>query len=266
MNENEYRVCAKILEAIFRRPISRFFWDHPADVTNPGIVHPFSLSWVCARLSDGKYATPSDVMRDVRTCLQNGKNSSPPGSVRASAAHHLLLELEALITSLRPTSFPVILPISFAVAEFNAKAAVPAHRAIKVEPLGRQPASEVFRRPADASDLSALIRDIKFLSTGFLTARLAVLVKKVQPEGVTIGDDISFNIGVMTDATRQVVRKYLDTLMFDAATGTIDPFERAFGAKLGLVRIQERGMYWGAGAGDWASQKEERIGKTRTLE
>jgi hypothetical protein len=257
MHENEHRVCAKILEALFRRPMSRLFWDHAADAANPAVVHPVSLSWICDRLTSGKYATPADVLRDVRTCLQNGKSGSPPGSIRASAAHHLLLELEALVSSLHPGSFPLVLPIPCAIAEFNAGAGIPVHERFQVQPSGRPPASAIFRRPADANDLFTLIRDIKFLSTGFLTARLAVLVKKLQPEGVTIGDDISFNIGVMTDGTRRAVRKYLDALLLDAATGKVDPFEREFGVKLGLVRIQERGMYWRAAAIGYTTTTEE---------
>jgi hypothetical protein len=79
---------------------------------------------------------------------------------------------------------------------------VPAHGSLEIRP----PASELFHQPADADDLVVLIRDIKFLSTGFLTAKLAVLVKKLQPEAVMIGDDISFNIGIMADGTRRAVR------------------------------------------------------------
>jgi hypothetical protein len=71
-----------------------------------------------------------------------------------------------------------------------------------------------------------------------------------------IGDDISFNIGIMTEGTRKAVRKYLDTLLMDATSGKIDPFERAFGVKARGVKIQERGIYWREAAVERAAPVE----------
>jgi hypothetical protein len=255
MNEHESRVCARILEAIVRRPMSRFFWDHVPDVTNPGVLHPFSLSWICARLEDGKYTSPMDVMHDIRVCLQNGKSSSPPGSIRAAAAHHLLIELDSLASSFHPTCFSVILPIPLALAEFAAKNAIPAHGPMTVKTSGKTPVSEIFHQRTNANNIAALTRDIKFLCTGILPAKVAVLVKRLQPEAVSIGDDLSFSIGVMTEGTRVALREYLDQLLADAAAGKIDPFQRAFGDRLELVRIQERGMCWNAGEGKPAAEQ-----------
>jgi hypothetical protein len=94
------------------------------------------------------------------------------------------------------------------------------------------------------NDVAKLARDIKFLSSSILTARLAVLIKKLQPAAVTIGDDVAFYVGIMTESTRRGARQYVTALLNDAATGKIDPFARPFGVKLGAVRIQERGVSW----------------------
>jgi hypothetical protein len=243
MNEVEYSVCERILSSIFKLPICRFFWHYTTDVTNPNIAHPFSLSWICDRLSRGKYSSPVDVVGDIRACLQNGRVGAASGSIRAAAAQQLLLELDSAISTFRPSGPSVVLRLQFHIADYEDRAELPGHAG----PPRREevpPASEIFKRQSNLSDVTNLVRDIKFLSSSILAARLAVLVQKLQPGAVTIGDDVAFYVGIMTERTRRAARQYVTALLSDAATGKIDPFARPFGVKLGAVRIQERGITW----------------------
>jgi hypothetical protein len=241
MNTNEVLVCQKILEHLANIPIAQFFWDTSADLTNPCVVHPFSLGWICTRFEQGKYTSSSDMIRDIRICLQNGRNGTAPASMRFAAATQLSSELDSLILSLHPSAFPSVLPLSLAISEFED----PANRPPPISPHEhpeRPPGSELFKQAADPHDLARLIRDIRLLFSADLTAKLAVLVRRIQPEGVTIGDDISFNIGLMTDATRRALRNCVDKMLLDAATGRIDPFARPVGERVSTIRIKERGV------------------------
>ena len=242
MGDAEQEVCSRILSSILSRPIARFFWDEPSDLTNPGVIHPFSLSWLATRLSRRKFATPGDFIKDLKVCLQNGKNGSPPGSIRHAAAVQLIADLDALVQTYQPSAFPTVLPLHFATADFENSCGVPEHPDYSVLREGTAIARVAVEEP-DPTDMAALVRDIRFLSSTDLVAKLAVFVRKLQPEGILVGDDISFNIGLMTDETRAAVRKYVTALLRDAASGKVDPFARPFGEKLTPVRIQERGIY-----------------------
>ena len=242
MGDAEQEVCSRILKSILSRPISKFFWDEPNDLINPGVIHPFSLSWVSTRLSRRKFATPGDFIKDLKVCLQNGKNGSPPGSIRHAAAVQLLADLDVLVQTYQPSAFPSVLPLRFATVDFEKTCGIPEH-AGSAAPVDGTPISRVIVDEADPHDMAALVRDIRFLSSTDLVAKLAVFVRKLQPEGVSVGGDISFNLGLMTDETRAAVRKYVTALLRDAAAGKIDPFARPFGEKVIPVRIQERGIY-----------------------
>jgi hypothetical protein len=74
----------------------------------------------------------------------------------------------------------VIFAVSLAVADFTARNAIPCDDRMEIKRSGQPPAAAIFRSLADPNDLATLIRDSKLLSTDFLTARLAVVVKKVQ--------------------------------------------------------------------------------------
>ena len=242
MNETEQEVCARILSSILSRPISKFFWDEPSDLTNPGVIHPFNLSWIATRLKRRKISSPLDFIKDLKVCLQNGKSGSQPGSIRYSAAVQLLADLDSLVQAYQPTAYSTVLPLHFATADFENSCGIPEHPDYTVLHESK-PHSKVVTEEADPNDLPKLVRDIKFLSFTDLVAKLAVFVRKLQPEAVIVNNDISFAIALMTDETRTAVRKYVTSLLTDAASGKIDPFARPFGEKVTPVRIQERGMY-----------------------
>ena len=109
----------------------------------------------------------------------------------------------------------------------------------------------------DPNDLVTLLRDIKLLTSADLTMKLAVLVKNLQPNTLTLGNTLSFNVGLMTEETRIAVRKYVTELLYDAASGKIDPFAHPFGTKIDPIKIQERGIFLRTPRADHISQLQE---------
>ncbi|OHT08151.1 hypothetical protein TRFO_23435 [Tritrichomonas foetus] len=241
MNQNEIAVCSKIFQTIVNNPLSRLFWSYQSDVVNTNILHPVSLEYISTRLSKQKYARAADFIYDLQLCLTNGKNGATPGTVRYAAAQELLLIFENLISSLQPLAHPNLLPLHFITAEFEEQKALPEYHFPETE--NKEPQSELFKLKSDPNDLASLLRDIKLLTSPDLTIKLAVLVKKLQPEALVMTDALSFNVGIMTEETRVAVRKYVTDLLRDAASGKIDPFMRPFGTKVEPIRVQERGMY-----------------------
>ena len=241
MNENENQVCVKIFQKIVNNPLSRLFWKNQSDVVNSSILNPVSLEYISVRLSKQKYIRASDFIYDLHLCLLNGKNGSVNGSVRHAAAQELLNIFDSLVSSLQPLAHPNILPLRFITSEFEQENALPNY-AIPPNEV-KEPASALFQIDPDPNDLVTLLRDIKLLTSSDLTIKLAVLVKKLQPEVLTMGDVLSFNVGVMTEDTRIAVRKYVSELLHDAASGKYDPFQRPFGTKSDPIKIQERGMF-----------------------
>jgi hypothetical protein len=247
MNEVEKNLCERILTALFRRPVSRLFWNHQGDIANPAVARPYSLLWVSSRLAEDCYSSPGDLVRDLRVCFQNGKAGASPGSIRYGAAQQMLADLDVLVTTFHPSASLVVFPISVALADFEEVVAVPSHQSMQRSISEQPPGSQLFQTESDPSDFGSLIRDIKLLSCSDLTAKLAVLVKNLQPEAVSVTTDVSFNIGIMTDETRRAVRQYVTELLHDAAIGKFDPFGRPFGHRFTPIRIQERGGYLRSG-------------------
>jgi hypothetical protein len=243
MHEVEMEVCEKILDALYRRPVSRLFWNNPSDISNPGIIHPYSLSWVAARLAQDCYSSPADFVRDLRICFQNGKTGSSGNTLRSGAAQQLLVDLDSLVSSYHPSSGPAVLPVSLSVAAFEESSVAPKHANLVLPSSDQPPGSLLFEHAVDPTDVTLLIRDIKLLSCPDLTAKLAVLVRTLQPEAVIVTSDVSFNIGIMSESTRVAVRQYVTDLLHDAAVGKLDPFARPFGVKFFPIRVQERGVY-----------------------
>lgn len=245
MNDKEIEVCSKIFQTIINNPLSRLFWTYQSDVVNSNIQHPINLEYVSQRLSKKKYTRPADFIYDLNLCLINGKNGSSKGSIRYAAAEELLMLFESLVSNLQPLAHPNTLPLRFFTNEFEEENALPeaSIQSNSNENNTKTPMSEIFQMNPDPNDLVTLLRDIKLLTSTDLTMKLAVLVKNLQPNALTVGNTLSFNVGLMTEETRIAVRKYVTELLYDAASGKIDPFARPFGTKIDPIKIQERGIF-----------------------
>lgn len=241
MSENEVEVCKRILSAICERPVSKMFWKEGTDLTNSDVIHPFSLSWIRDRLVRHKFSTPADFIRDLRICLTNGKNGSEPGSIRQAAAVQLLADLDMLVQKFQPSAYPAVLPLRFITSDFDERCGIPEHEDYKTVHT-KEPISLALT--PETNDMATLARDIKFLSSTDLIAKLAVFVRNCQAEGCIVDNgDISFNMELWTDETVQAVRGYVTNLLRKAASGEIDPFARPFGEQVSDIQIQQRGMY-----------------------
>lgn len=241
MNKNEYDVCHRIFEAIKSRPVSAMFWNCDSDIVNQNVIHPLRLCDIASRLNNNWYSSPGELMNDLKSCFMNGKLGYPAGTFRNAAAQLLLNDLENLMTKFQPQTFPSILPLQLILDDFENNQITPGHKDFPY--ADNKPAAEIFNEEPDPNDLSALLRDIKMLISPDLTAKLALFVRRLQPEIVTTGEDLSFVLGFMLDETKIKVRKYVTLLLRDAASGKIDPFARPFGAKCEKIRITERGMF-----------------------
>lgn len=242
MSENEVEVCERILQALLERPISKLFWYDASDLTNSAVVHPFNLRWVRDRLKSNKFSTPADFVRDLRICLTNGKMASDPGSVRHAAAEQLLLDLDALVQSFQPSAYPAVLPLRFITTDFEKSCGVPEHKEHSTK-SDKKPLSMVFTPDTDETDMATLVRDIKFLSSTDLIVKLAVFVRRLQPEGILMDTDIHFNMEILSPDTLTAMRRYVTDLLMAAASGNIDPFARPFGEKVTDIKIQQHGIY-----------------------
>ncbi|KAK8898860.1 hypothetical protein M9Y10_001152 [Tritrichomonas musculus] len=246
MNDNENKVCTKIFQTIINNPLSRLFWTDQSDVVNSNIQHPVNLEYISIRLFKEKYTRAADFIFDLNLCLNNGKNGSVKGTIKYAAAQELLMIFENLVANLQPLAHPNTLPLRFFTSEFEEENALPEASIMSNENNDEgthSPQSEIFQMNSDPNDLVTLLRDIKLLTSTDLTMKLAVLVKNLQPNAITLSNTLSFNVGLMTEETRIAVRSYVTELLHDAASGKIDPFARPFGTKVDPIKIQERGIF-----------------------
>lgn len=245
MNENEVCVCNQIFQTIIDNPLSRLFWTSSNDVINPAVLHPLNLEDISIRLSKGKYIKPDDFVKDMNLCLVNGINGSVKGTIRNAAATELKLLFDHLVLSLQPLAHPNTLPLKFITSKFENENALPeiVEHEFDSKKAPQEPQSELFKLKSDPNDVVTLLRDIKLLTSIDLTMKLAVLIRDLQPDVITVGDVLSFNVGLMTEETRIKVRKYVTELLRESASGQFDPFLRPFGTYVDPITIQERGMF-----------------------
>jgi hypothetical protein len=237
MEPEEYNVCVSIFNDILSIPASQMFWDNPADVTHPGISKPFTLHYVRELLERNLYVSRAAFITDLRACFETG---TAWGGVRAAVADHLLKELAALVQFYHQPTYPQEFPIAWVLGEFNRTSGKPAHPAIASIPSGQPLGSQLFERPSDPSDLTALIRDIRLMSTRALARPLVELLIETQPEAmIQVEGGVAFNVEIMTEEVRIAVRAKVSELLRKAACGELDPFERPFGSKFEHISVVE---------------------------
>lgn len=245
MREKDKNICNQILGRLLNKPISKLFWNNQEDVVNQHISHPLGLEYISSRLSKDKYAQISDFIYDLYTCLHNGEIGSPKDSIRYSSSQELLSELDGVLLELQPLSNPSIVPLHILIDNFESKNVYP-NLEINSREV-QEPQSTLFKQETsevvDEEFHSNLIRDIRFLTSEYLTSKLIVLITKLQPESVLFEDNISINLSLLTDENLLIIRKYVSELLYQAASGKIDPFTRPFGSQVKPIYIQERGNY-----------------------
>ncbi|KAH0795302.1 transcription factor GTE2-like [Histomonas meleagridis] len=242
MEQTQKEICIKIMKSILENPISKLFWNFAPDATNPNIAHPLSLEYISTRLSNDKYSLPSDFIMDLRLCFQNGKAGEPQGTIRHASAQQLLVDLDSMVAKLQPLANPKVLRLQLITSEFEDNLSFPEYSQLPREV--NEPHAQIFDTDPDPSDTATLLRDIKFLTSPDLTAKLAVFITKIQPEVVIVAEEITFNIYLLTDENRIIVRKFVTQLLKDAASGKMDPFSRPFGVVVKPMKVQERRMFF----------------------
>lgn len=245
MRENDKLVCSQILNRILCKPISRLFWNYSDDTINPHIAHPIGLEYVSTRLSQDKYSQIADFIYDLYTCIQNGVAGSPKDSIRYSSSQELLNELDSVLSELQPLSKTTIIPLRILISDFEEENIYP-NFTIQT-PNIQEPQSYLFneevKESPDEEFLTKLIRDIRFLTSEYLTSKVIVLIIKLQPESVLLEDSVSINFNLLTKENLNIIRKYVSDLLYQSASGQIDPFSRPFGSKVKPIYIQGRGNY-----------------------
>ena len=242
MNDDEVNICKSIFNKLKSRKVFRLFWNNEADLVNPNIEHPLNFEIISQKLDSKLYDSVLSFISDVATVLENAQAGYENGSIRHAAAIQLSAYFEELLEEIDPLSGPVAMPLRFAAHRFMENSQPPGDIPKKSGSPGKEPGSLLFQNQSDPEDLDALFRDLKFLTSTTLAYERASFVRQLQPDVLTIQDEISLNISLLTSENRPKMRKFVTHMLKKAATGEVDPFARPFGQVIQPVRIYERGF------------------------
>ena len=135
------------------------------------------------------------------------------------------------------------MPLQYFTKEYNEKCRPPVPDITQKKPkTEKEPGSDIFTIESDPNDLSILYRDIKLLTSSSLVFELAAFARKLQPDIIVIGNEVTINITLLREENRPSMRKFVTYLLKKAATGDIDAYSRPFGRKISPIHIYERGF------------------------
>lgn len=243
MNDDETNLCRSILNQLKTRKYFNMFWNHEPDLTNPNIEHPINFDVISSKLDTNTYTNISTFISDIATCIENGRNGYPEGSIRHAAAEQLQTYFEDILNEVNPLGGPVSMPLQYFTKEYIRKC-VPPIPDINTQPKNtdKEPGSIIFTLERDPDDLNALYRDIKLLTSTSLIFELAAFTKKLQPDIITIRNEVSINVTLLLPQNRPSMRKFVTHLLRKAATGEVDANSRPFGHTISPIHIYDRGF------------------------
>ena len=226
MNIDQAKLCREILESLIRRPVSRLFWDYDGpEMEGPKVRAPVSLRLISDRLLRGLYVTPDAFVADMRTLFSNAVKR-PQRGIRSMAAVELAQEFENLMGDLGPT--PSGLTAQTQGLELKLRRFlrdIHPGLTINIENTDREPGAEIVRQPKTEADVNNIAEDIRNLFSPSLLLRVIAFIYSLQPEAVSIDEEeIVIEFLLLTDATLQKLREFLNKLIRQTAQGKINPF------------------------------------------
>lgn len=243
MNENEAALCRDIFNELKSKKVFNLFWKSTQDLTNPNIIHPINFETISTKLDHNLYDSVGDFLSDITVCIENGKNGYPEGTIRNAAAHQLYSYFEEILTQVNPFCGGIGMPLQYITKKFASELTPPTEQTnIIIEKHNEDPGSVLFGEESDPDNLDILYRDIKLLSSTTLAFEFAAYVKRLQPDAIAVGNEITVNITLLQPENRPLMRRYVTNLLKRAAQGEVDAYARPFGQKIEPLRIYERGF------------------------
>ena len=224
--------CAKIMERLYRRPISRLFWDYETYLSDVKSPKPLSFKIVGERLQNGYYKSAYDWVYDMRIVMSSVLRGTSVSDARNAAARQLAMDFEREMSVLSPTLAPHTLDLQFVeweLADWLVRSTPPV--GVVHEVTDAPPAAEQFKKDDEEGvDIQRLSDDIRTLCTPAMLLRILAFVHHCQPEALSVGKQMGIVFSIMKESTLHRLREFVSGMMFDAAIGKINPSPRPPGS------------------------------------
>ncbi|OHT06203.1 hypothetical protein TRFO_25824 [Tritrichomonas foetus] len=222
MNYEQLQACSMIMQKILRRPVSKMFYSVSAIET---VTKPISLQTISEKLQENKYKTADEWIYEMRLVLSFAKRQSNNIPLKAAAARLLMSDFEDEMMTLSPMLSPHMLFLQIAEEHFN-NFIQSYHPEIprRIPITDSVPASEIFKTWNKESTPSQLLSEIKMLNSPSLLLRVAAFIYKIKPEAIGFGKQLSMILSMLSQDEMMNTSNYVRRILFDAATGKIDPF------------------------------------------
>lgn len=229
MNKRSHELCDFVLKELLKNPVAHALWNTASDVQNSQLIQPVDLKTISEKLSRNIYTDLHSFMEDINRCINNSTNGFSPSTFRHAAALQLKEELGKLMEKF---TFPSVRNefVNSAKKITNLGSYEGEVRTMNVT----KPSAGLFTE--ENPDIKMLMR---CLASPEMLHDFYLFLANLQVESITTGETISVNLTVLTEENRNKLRDYLLTILFNAASGRVNPFNRPFGVKISPVSIRE---------------------------
>ena len=229
MDSIQYNNCLNILSKLFSRPIHKLFLGSPEFPCDMKIEKPTTLQVIKTKLYAGLYEEATDFAKDVRHLLTYFASPASTDPIYRVAAQQLLDEFNADFGSKFKSKDLRSIKLIILSNDF--------HEYLKHHKFTKNFPTEVDGKPhalclqqnyTEISD-KQLIREIKFLHSPDLLMRVASFVYQLQPDAIIMDSNISIKFETISEGKLIEIKKFVHTLLIDAAKGKYDPYKQQIG-------------------------------------
>lgn len=223
MNEDQYNICVNIMEAILRRPIASLFRKSDILLSDRNIPVPLCFDTITDKLNKKMYAIVNDWIREMRTLFESVLAGTEKKNPIYIAALQLQTEFDEHLARMNPMDDLRIIRTRFTIQqiqEYSSKLPLIKDNAV----TEKEPGAELFKRKETTRNNKRLSRDIRLFCSQEIVFRVSAFIYKIQPEVITIDENLTINFNLMSDHTYNQVRPYVTQILQDAAVGKIDIF------------------------------------------
>jgi len=221
MNKNEHYKCSKILQSVLKRPISQIFWSYGGKCADET---PFTLSLVSEKLERCLYHSLDDFIKDMKLSIDPSSSFCKKDPLRSAAVSLLNKDLEEAIQKYSVSISKHIQEtqlIEKSLIEFVEESSHFCNTTIEIceshDPASRM--TQIREKEYSSSDIAIMLQSVR---SPELVLRFASRAFKLQPETITVGNDLSFHFALMTNETIQDLGVFITNTLRSVAQGSID--------------------------------------------
>ena len=228
MIEEQDSICWKIIKQLKEIPVWRIFSDDHLNEIPKSISKPITFELIESRLQHHLYKSSDAWVAEMRRFFMNEIENSTQNKLRKSAATLLSQRFEEIMQTIAPGLSPHILSVQVKEQELQELLDQMASEIPLSQPKIGQPNATIFNNLNDNEEVTPerIIYKTQLLKFPELVLKVIAYVYKLQPECIAYGQTLAINFSLFKEENLQLINKYINKLLQDAASGKINPMRR----------------------------------------